>query len=254
MNRYSLIDLYFASSAATPEEVVKAAEAAHIDAVIFVAESADSLPSRESIEALNAAGGPQLHPACVLSGPGYRVAVVLDAWDDADTYDAIEAVGNLALIQSAVADAGGVAIPAGPRQDPDGEVLRTIARLSAEPAVGIVAMVAGGSILGRDLDIEDAGVAGRRVLGGTGPFGGHEDLGRYATLLPADPTRVDDIIRCLVQGFGVCVEQAGPRGGERAPGPTDQPDKKRRRRRRRRGRRGDSEGGPGEAGTSGGEA
>ena len=74
------------------------------------------------------------------------------------------------------------------------------------PEIGIVTMLSGGSALGRDLDVEHAGRNGRKILGGTGPFGDISAYGKFSTLLPANASDCRDIIRCLNTGFGFAVE------------------------------------------------
>jgi len=178
----------------------------HLDAILYVVDGPESLPDPGTVQEFNAKGGTQIHPACLLTGPGFRVAVLLPDWEEASTYDAIEAIGSLQLIQVAVSDAGGCAIPIAPHQDPDGEVLREIAQMAPNPEVGIVTMLSGGSTLGRDLDVEHAGRNGRKILGGTGPFGDITAYGKFSTLLPANASDCTDIIRCLNTGFGFAVE------------------------------------------------
>ena len=88
-------------------------------------------------------------------------------------------------------------------------------------------MVVNGSRLGRHLDIEEASLAGRRILGATGPFGRVDDVGLYATLLPSRSNGIEDVISALTMGLGVCVEL-------RKPLQTPPPPKRSRRRRRPR--------------------
>ncbi len=247
MQRHALIDLYVPATLATCEEVAQAARRAALDAVVYVVDSPEELPTHDEVAAANA-DGVRVWPACVANGPGYRVAVLLPDWDAPSAYDLLQATGDLGLVQAAVAEMGGCAIPVCPRQAPEGEVLRQVASMPVEPPIGVIALVADGSALGRDLDIEDAGAAQRRVLGGTGPFGQLEQIGRFATLLPADPADVQDIIRRLNQGFGIAVERArdGAARGEGAfEGGEDEEGGRRRRRRRRGGREGDERRGGG---------
>lgn len=236
-----LIDLYFPAHAATPAEVAHAAKMQGIDAVVLVAESADDRPERAELERINAEGSVQLHLAAAIAGPGFRAALLADARLDAVNLDAIEASGDFSLIQAALEEFDGVAIPICPRQGEDQVVYRQVAPLPARVPVGVVAVIAGGSVLGRDLDVEDAGADGRRVLGATGPFGGLADLGRFATLLPAAADELDGIVASLSLGHGVGVE-LGPRPepvADRGDGGGD--DRKGRRRRRPRRRKGGPE-------------
>jgi len=237
-----LIDLYFPAHVAPAAEVAQAAAAQGIDAVVLVADDPEELPDREEVARLNAEGPVQLHLACGIAGLGFRAALLADARLDDVNLDAIEASGDYALIQAALEELDGCAIPICPRQGAEGVVHRRVMPLPPRVPVGVVAMVAGGSILGRDLDIEDAGADGRRVLGATGPFGGLDDLGRFATLLPAPADDLDAIVSCLNRGHGVGVE-LGPRP-ERSPagdGEDDGDKRKGRRRRRPRRRKGGGE-------------
>ncbi|MCB9732997.1 MAG: hypothetical protein H6745_10345 [Deltaproteobacteria bacterium] len=257
MKPHALIDLYVPAHAGTPQEVADAAREAGLDAIVLVADSPDELPEQEEIDAVNAAGdGPHVHVACAVAGLGYRVAVLAPGGFDGMSLDAIEASADVGLIQAAAKEYRGCAISVCPRQGQDGLVHRQVVALPAEPAIGVVAMVTGGARLARDLDIEDAGVAGRRILGATGPFGALGDVGRYATLLPAAAAEVGSIIQALLAGKGVAVELipsasrkrrgggGGGGGGQAQDG--DKPKKRRRRRRRRGGGGGDEGGGGGD--------
>jgi hypothetical protein len=253
---FALVDLYFPAHAAPPEEVQAAADRAGLDAVVLVADDLQALPPRPALAALS--GRARLHTACAVAGPGYRFALLAPDGLDALPFDAVDASGDPKTIQAAAHALGGVALPVSPRQTAATEVERQVPPLPADH-VGVVALVAAGSRLGRDLDIEDAGIAERRILAGTGPFGQLADLGRYATLLPARADDLTGLVGALQRGLGTGVE-LGPRrppsGRHRRPPPPDPhegredeapqagddaPDKKRRRRRRRG--RGKGEGG-----------
>lgn len=252
MKPNSLIDLYFPANGAEPAQIAAAATAAGVDAVVIVADHVDDLPDLDELEQLNAGDeGPHLHRAVAVSGLGFRMALIIDGDLEDVSFDAIEASGDLALIHAAVDELDGVALPICPRQGAEGTVHRQVVPLAARSPVGVVAMVAGGSRLGRDLDIEDAGLDGRRVLAATGPFGQLADLGRYATLVPAAADRLEDIIAALNKGLGVGVE-LGPRverataattrdGGDDDSGGGDRKKPKRRRRSRRRRSGGDDQ-------------
>ena len=102
------------------------------------------------------------------------------------------------------------------------------------------------SMLARDLSFEDASLCGRRLLGGTGPMGDLNTVGRYATLLPIDAADRSALIGALNAGLGFGVERGDAPGTKRdAP-----PKKRRRRRRRRRGRSQGEEDGGSEASSS----
>lgn len=256
MKPHALIDLFVPAHAGTPQEVADAARAAGLDAVVLVADSPDELPDPGEVAAANGAGGgAYLHVACSIAGLGFRVAVLAPGDFSAMSLDAIEASADLGLIQAAAREYKGLALSVCPRQGQGEVVHRQVVAAPPEPALGVVAMVAGGSRLGRDLDIEDAGVAGRRILGATGPFGGLADIGHFATLLPAEASEVASIIAALAAGKGVAVElglggprrRAGGGRGGRGQSPATGDGEPRKRKRRRRSRRGGGGGGGGEA-------
>lgn len=225
----------------TVQEAAEAARRARIDAFVYVVDSPEEMPTAEELAALRERGDmPAAHPALLTLGNGYRYAVLLPS-DNGTSSDAIhgalEVLDDGVAIQSMVGEAGGCAIPVCPRQAPDGEVMRGTPRLAPDRPVGVVAVVQGGSNLGRDLDVEDAAAGGRRVLGGTGPFGTLEQVGRFATVLPADPGQVESIIGALVKGLGAAVELLESRdGGSKR--------KRKRKRNRKRSRGGGADGGP----------
>jgi len=249
---FALVDLYFPAHAATPEEVQAAADRAGLDAVLLVAESPSELPSAEALAALP--GRCRLHVACAVSGAGFRFAILAPGGFDGFSVDAVESSNDPTTVQAAARALGGVALPVSPRQSGPNAVERQVRPLPSDQ-VGVVALVASGSRLGRDLDIEDAGIAERRVLAGTGPFGVLADLGRYATILPASPDALAGLVGALQRGLGAAIElvarrpisarhrRPDPREG-REHEPAKEPAAKKKRRRRRRGKREGGEGAP----------
>lgn len=239
MKTHALIDLFYPAGEASLADVSATARERGLDGVIYVASASEELPEPDEVAELNAGDGARIIPGYCITGPGYRFVVILPEWDDAP-YDALEAAGDIELVVTGVTELGGAALAVCPHLGSDGEVLRHITRARNNGA-GVVSMTACGTQLARDLDIEEATVAGRRILGGTGPGGDLDYLGRFSTLVPAAPDDLAAIIARLVEGYGVAVEQlnrkaAAPDGG--AP----HPKKKRRRRRRRRSKtQGDSE-------------
>jgi hypothetical protein len=215
-----------------------AARNAGLDALLYVVEDPAEAPDPESLDALDPQG-PRVFLAAAISGPGYRFACVVPRGRDLDL-EPIEAQGDPALIQATLRAVGGIALPVCPRQSDHGAVVREAPRPSGE-RTGVVALVVPGSRLGRDLDLEDAAVAERPILGASGPFASVSEIGRYATLLPLAIGASDEagLIAALALGHGIAVEQ-GPRrrvtsappdpaeGREHEEGPR----KKRRRRRR----------------------
>lgn len=268
---FALVDLFFPAHAAPAEEVLAAADAAGLDAVVLVAEHLDELPTADQLAALAERGRCKLHAACAVSGPGFRFMLLTPNGFEGLSLESIESSGDPKVVHAAAQALGGVAVPVSPRQSASGEVARKTMPLPAD-AVGVVALVASGSRLGRDLDIEDAGIAQRRILGATGPFGTLAELGRYATILPAQASELSSIVGALQRGLGTGVELGAKRAPksasharpQRLPDPfegregeaaaaAEGGDRKKRRRRRRRGK-GGAEGGPGEGGTGEGGA
>ncbi len=107
-----------------------------------------------------------------------------------------------------------------------------------------------GSRLGRDLDLEDAAVAERAILGASGPFATVAEVGRYATLLPVDVRNGDlvtvsaRVLSALQKGLGFAVEIEPRHAARRAPerpdpreGRNDENEKRGGRRRRRKAKR-----------------
>lgn len=241
MEEQALVDLYFPVSQGSPEELHAAAAKAHLDAVVYVADHPDDLPDASELARLSEGDGPAIYAACALLGPGYRVAVLVEDWEAAN-FEVLEATADLNLLLAAVQEMNGCVYAVCPHQDGQGEPVRSAARLPEQPPVGVVAMVRGGTRLGRDLDVEDAGASQRRVLGATGPFGELKDVGRFATMLPGGDQGVATLIARLNEGYGVAVEITA--GATRATDDGTGDGKGKRKRRRRRGpKRRDGEGG-----------
>ena len=222
MHHFLLIDLCCPADLGAPKELAHAGAQAGLEALLYVVDGATALPDQAVINEI--AADPELatlHPAVAVRGEGYG--------SDSSLLTALESMTQPELIEAAANEAGGCAIPVSPRQGPDGEVFRKVAPSSDVSQVGTVACVAGGSMLGRDLDLEDTALAHRRVLAGTGPYGSRDDLGRFATLLPITPGDVQALINALNLGLGLACEF----GNTVAP----KPPKKRRRRRRNAGKR-----------------
>jgi hypothetical protein len=235
MNEYAIIDLYVPATVGSLEEIREAAAEAGLDGVVVVAESEEEAPSPADIAALHATPGPAVIPAYVILGPEYRLLTLLPPQGAASAEAVLEGAGGLRELELAVGELGGVALPVCPHQAPDGEVLRQVPRFPFAQA-GMVALVAGGSPLARDLDFELAGSSRRRLLGATGPFGGLAEIGCFATFVPVRADEIDKLIEVLAAGQGIAVELR-PWATE----PTQPPERKRRRRRGHRGDRPDGE-------------
>lgn len=254
MRSLALVDLYFPAHAAPLADIQAAATTAGLDGILVVAESSDEAPGADELAAVNAHGGARVHLAHVVTGAGFRLLVLPPPSGLSGVgLGALEAASDERMVFATLAELGAVAVSVAPRQGEDGSVARRVAHPSddaaksakAKPGVGVVALVTGGSRLGRDLDIEDAALHGRRILGATGPFGQLADLGRYASLVPGHADSLASLVDGLRAGLGMAIE-LGPRRGAKShhPAPVepdegrdDGPPQKRGRRRRRRGPR-----------------
>jgi len=255
---FALVDLFVPAHAGSLDEVLAAADRAGLDAIVLVAEALSELPTDEQRAALATTYRCHLHLACVVSGAGFRFALLAPHGFEGLSLESVESSGDPKTVQAAAAALGGVALPVSPRQGASGEVARQVPPLPPD-GVGVLAFVAAGGRLGRDLDIEDAAIAERRILGGTGPFGGVADIGRYATVLPADASDLASLVGALQRGLGVCVELGAQHAAkQQKPEPSpfegreaeaEDAPAKRKRRRRRRGKKPD--GTPGEGGEVG---
>ena len=232
MRRQSLIDLYIPVQSGAPDEVADVASNEGLDAVIYVADSVDELPEPSEIEEANGRGRATLHVALNLRGPGYSWTVLVPEYDEAP-FEVLESTADEDLLRAAIDELDGVLIPMCPYQNRD-QPPTGLNFPSGSPPVGIVSMVVNSTSLGRHLDLEEAALRQRRVLGATGPFGSLDQVGRFATVLPASAESTTKIIRALNQGLGVAVEM-------RPPPPAKPPTARRGRRRSRRSRSGQGE-------------
>jgi hypothetical protein len=240
MRALVLIDLYVPARLGSPAALQFVARKAGLDAIVRVAEDASEVPSPEELAELDA-DGPMVLSAVAVTGPGFRFACLIPG--GVPDLESLEATGDARLVQATIAGLGGLALPAAPRRGPAGTVARKTWDMAPGTRTGVVALTVAGSMLGRDLDLEDTVIAERPVLGGSGPFA--TQLGRYATWLPVTPREskgvgVAEVADSLARGLGFAVEMQG-RGNE-APveppdpheGREDGDDGERRRRRRRR--------------------
>jgi len=249
MYSFVLIDLCCPADLGEPHEVAEAAAKAGLQSVVYVVDGAASLPDAETITAIAADPAlATLHPGVSVRGPGFGYVVLVENWSDSPLLAALEGMTQPELIEQAANEAGGCALPVSPRQGPDGEVFRNVTAPSDSSRVGTVAYVAGGSYMGRDLDVEDTAAARRRILAGTGPYGSRDDLGRFATLFQAAPGDLRALINALNSGLGLSLELG-------ATTTSPKPEKTQRRRRKRSGRRRNkkSEAGQGADSSGGGE-
>jgi hypothetical protein len=240
MYSFVLIDLCCPADLGDPHEIADTAAKAGLQSVVYVVDGAAALPDVETIEAIAADPAlATLHPAVSIRGAGFGYVILVENWSDSPLLPALEGMNQPAVIERAAQEAGGCALPVSPRQGPDGEVFRDVIAPSDVSSVGTVAYVAGGTCLGRDLDVEDVAAARRRVLAGTGPYGSRADLGRFATLFQVEPDDLSGLINALNCGLGLSLEL-----GQEAIAPPE-PEQKPRKRRRRSGRRRNKDAGDG---------
>ena len=229
MVSYVLIDLCFPGALADAQRLAQRAAEVGLQSVVYVCDGVGALPDQATIDAIAADSTlATLHPAVMVRGAGYAYVILVEDWTNSPLLAALPSIEDPRAIEQATLEAGGCALPVSPRQGPDGEVYRVVTLPSEGVSVGTVAQVAGGTILARDLDVEDAAMARRRILAGTGPYGSFEDLGRFATLFQIPPRDIKALIGALNGGLGLALETLGEGG----PAP-----KKKRRRRNRRPRR-----------------
>ena len=224
MRQQCLIDLYVHSSTGTVEEIADVASNEGLDAVCYVVDSIDDLPGAEEIDSVNERGRAVVLPGLSVEGMGSRWLILVPEWNEAPM-EIFETVNDAQLLASAVKELGGTLIPICPHQGLAQDTIRQLDRFPEKHRVGWVSMVVKGSELGRHLDLEEASVSGCRILGATGPFGRVDDMGRFATLLPAQSASLASVTAALNEGLGVCVELR--------PAPEPKKPKKRGRRRRR---------------------
>lgn len=238
MDSPCLIDLYVPFEAGHADEILSASQQARLDGVVVAAGSAEEMAA---IAEVASSARPCMLVGRAVCGDGWRLIVLLPACYDASSYEDVAAHLEPEAVERAARSLGGVALPVCPRQSDDGSVSREPTSFSPDCKAGHVVLVSAGSLLAADLEAEDVGLAGRRLLGGCGPFGRLDDVGRFATLLDADLEDGDSILAALAEGQGIAVERGlVPRAQPSGDGP---PGKKRKR--RRRGPRGDRAGDPG---------
>lgn len=181
-----------------------------------------------AMAAYEPSGPTPMHAALHIKVENTGVLVLLPSSSDSDYATLLEADAVESLLK-AVSEKNGCALIVSERADQHGVRAEELGQLPHERA-RIVHRV-WSSLLARDLSFEDAAIRGLRLLGGTGPEGSLEAVGRYATLLPIDASDRGGLIRALNQGLGIGVERLSNQLLEAR----EEPKKRRRRRRRRRG-------------------
>ncbi len=232
MSVHSLIDLFVPTPDAHDASVSVAM--AGLDSGVL------AFTDLEALEAFEATGPTPMHAGLRVDLEDTSALVLLPSCES-EAYAPLLEAGTVDALQDTVRSLGGCAIwvggPLGPAKIPVGATETQSAR------AGRLVHRVWASLLARDLSFEDAALTGRRLLGGTGPEGGLESVGQYATLLPIAPGDRAALIMALNDGLGIGVERvvAEEEASEK------EPKKRRRRRRRRRGRK-DETGSPEAAG------
>ncbi len=234
MTRPCLVDPYVTYDPATFEVAIHHAQQARLDAVVLVGPAFEEAPDPEALTALGEEVGVALYWGREFEVDGVRMLSIETPEHIAAELDL--GSGIEALLKTVEAR-GGKLLPVTPRQLDATSVARE-RRLPADPALPVVVgLVDGGTRLGRDLELEDAGECQRRVIAGTGPFSDASRVGRFATLLRADPLSRASVLAQLTSGAGIAVELTVD-----APAAPTVAKKKRRRRRKRKPARAESGG------------
>ncbi|MEC9073469.1 MAG: hypothetical protein VX938_13845 [Myxococcota bacterium] len=237
MSEGCLIDLYVPASGGALDEWSHACDEARLDALVYVGQGLDGWMEAASAvsghQGASEVSSPRLFPGGMLAGENWRLLVLVPVHRLTEAREALEGIEDPSSIISTVEGLGGCALPACPRHEDDGGPRRERCAPVKSTSNGWLTLTAGGSLLGRDLALEDCFAAGGVVLAGTGPFGSLVDMGRLATYIPVIPEDLSTLIAELKAGSGAAVERTSKEG---SPSPKrDAPQKKRRRRRRRRG-------------------
>lgn len=215
----SLIDLFVPTP--DPHDASVSVAMAGLDSGVLVFSDPRALAAFES------SGPTPMHAALQLEMEGVTLLVLLPSCEMEDHAPLLD-LDRVDEVQSAVDRKNGCVVVAGGHMVGD-DVVSQANPILPSRAGHLVHMV-WRSMLARDLSFEDAALTGRRLLGGTGPQGSLEAVGRYATLLPVDPADRGALISALKDGLGIGVERSVA-----VEIPVHQePRKKRRRRRRRR--------------------
>jgi hypothetical protein len=259
MVRTAIIDLLIPAHIAELDAICARAAEVGLDGIVVVFDAGDDLPGDGELRALQQRFGVAVHAGRTLvSARGFRLLILGLEHVPAEMIAAIEATQQPDLIRAALRELERDV--AGARGGPTGFAvvrvgLRQLPGRNVEPAPvplddgdrrGVIAVLADGSLLARDLDLETLGEAGVPGLAASGPFiTGLDAIGRFATALPAHPEDHGAIARALLAGRGIPVEMwsaPAPERQGRGPDPfegrDDESDGGRKRKRRRPRRRG----------------
>jgi hypothetical protein len=220
MRSTSLIDLFVPTL--DGHEASVATAMAGLDAGVLVFSSVEALADFTS------EGPTPMHGALGIPVAGGTAMVLLPSCDH-EAHGALMELDTMEDVARAAQEAGGCAILAGGRLCPEGHATTEPSAAGGVPAQ--LVHMWWPSILARDLAFEDAALADRRPIGGSGPAASLNGVGRFATLLPIQGGDRAGLIHALNKGLGFAVERS--RSADESP-QDEQPTKRKRRRRRRK--------------------
>jgi hypothetical protein len=218
--RAALVDLYVPAHLAELEVIGARAAEAGLDALILACEGADDVPDAATRAEVADRHGVAIHVGRVLAlDDASRLLLLGVASAPDDLLATFEGLGAPERVRAAalelgrdVRDGSFAALRVGLRALPDGAVSTSPAPLGAADRAGVVVILAGASLLARDLDCEALGEAGVPLLAATGPWASLDHLGHHATALPIDPRDPVALACALRDGRGFPVEIIGRRG------------------------------------------
>ena len=101
MASFVLIDLCFPAVLAEPRVVAEAAAKAGLQAVVYVCDSADSLPDPATITSIAEDPGlADLHPAVAVRGEGFGYVVLVPEWADSPALSALASLRDGRTIET----------------------------------------------------------------------------------------------------------------------------------------------------------
>ena len=220
----ALIDLFVPAHLAEPDILCRRAAEAGLDGLVIAFDAGDDTPTEGELHDLRTRFGVAVHVGrSLVAANGLRLLVLGVENIGSDVIAAVEATGNATLMRAALHEierdlaavgpgrTGFAVVRIGLRQGPGRTVERAPVPLDPADAPGVVAILAEGSILARDLDCETLGESNIPMLAASGPFARLDDIGRFATALPVHAADHGAIARALRAGHGIAVEMVTPR-------------------------------------------
>ena len=241
MSLGTLVDLYVSSSVGSVTEAWQSGVEAGLDGLVYVVTDPADVPEvQEAASQLEQEGGTRIVAGLTLrTEEGLRLLAIAPQEPQGDAPTSGASANEVA---SQVASWGGIILPVCPRHDDEGYPLKELPDADVK-AAGWLVLTPRGSILGRDLALENCVGHGHIVLGATGPFGNLEDIGRIATWLTADRDHPNTWLGALSLGEAVAIERQrrDEQKLETLQNTGEGPKRKRRRKRRRKRPDGDSD-------------